>query len=56
MLFMPYNYFFDVGVRKALNLSFTNCIIIIDEAHHIHQSAEEALSFRLPTQKLEVAK
>ena len=35
LIFMPYNYLIDSGIRENFNISFANTIIIFDEAHNI---------------------
>lgn len=35
MLLMPYNYMMDPYIRNKLNVDFTDCVLIIDEAHNI---------------------
>jgi Rad3-related DNA helicase len=44
-----------MGIRKATNLDFSNSIIIIDEAHHILNAAEESLSFDFKVESLDRA-
>ena len=47
MLFMPYNYLVQPGIRNIFSQILEGSIIIIDEAHNIPNSASEALSYNL---------
>jgi len=49
MILMPYNYLIDEEIRERTKISFRNSIIIIDEAHNIASSSEEAASFDVST-------
>ena len=35
IIFAPYNYLIDRGKRKALQISWSNSILIFDEAHNL---------------------
>ena len=52
LLFMPYNYLVDKKYRDGLKLSFTNSIIILDEAHNIGPCCEDVTSFNIKDQDL----
>ena len=49
---MPYSYLVESKYREGLGVSLENTIIIIDEAHNIAQSCEEAASIDFTEQKL----
>lgn len=53
LIFMPYNYLIDGGIRENFNINFANSIIIFDEAHNIAQCCEEAASFTIDAKLLE---
>eukprot|EP00092_Neocalanus_flemingeri_P038788 GFUD01042231.1.p1 GENE.GFUD01042231.1~~GFUD01042231.1.p1 ORF type:complete len:1506 (+),score=423.98 GFUD01042231.1:334-4518(+) len=44
IIFCPYNYLVDPGIRGAMDISLKNQIVILDEAHNIEDSAREAAS------------
>ncbi|KAL4481081.1 hypothetical protein ABPG72_015036 [Tetrahymena utriculariae] len=47
VLFLPYNYLLDRNVMNQANINIKNAVIIFDEAHNIHKSAEEGYSLFL---------
>ena len=47
IVFMPYNYIFDEDINKIMEISITNDIIIIDEAHNIRRVCEESKSIEI---------
>ena len=47
IVFMPYNYILDPQLRKANGVDLKNAIIILDEAHNVEKTCEEAASFEL---------
>ncbi|WJX74795.1 DNA helicase [Trifolium repens] len=49
IIFAPYNYLIDRGNRKFLKLSWSNSILIFDEAHNLESICAEAASFDLPS-------
>ncbi|KAL2332388.1 hypothetical protein Fmac_019969 [Flemingia macrophylla] len=49
IVFAPYNYLIDRGYRKALQLSWSNSILIFDEAHNLESICADAASFDLPS-------
>ena len=44
IVFMPYNYLFIKGIRKAMNIDLKNNIILIDEAHNLRKVCEDLKS------------
>ncbi|KHN32605.1 regulator of telomere elongation helicase 1 homolog [Glycine soja] len=49
IVFAPYNYLIDRGYRKSLQLSWSNSILIFDEAHNLESICADAASFDLPS-------
>ncbi|AES68026.2 regulator of telomere elongation helicase 1 homolog [Medicago truncatula] len=49
IIFAPYNYLIDRGKRKALQISWSNSILIFDEAHNLESICADAASFDLPS-------
>ncbi|CAJ2661268.1 unnamed protein product [Trifolium pratense] len=49
IIFAPYNYLIDRRNRKSLQLSWSNSILIFDEAHNLESICAEAASFDLPS-------
>lgn len=47
VLFIPYNYLLDRNVAVNSDINLKNAVIIFDEAHNIHKSAEEGYSIYL---------
>eukprot|EP00667_Euglena_gracilis_P001347 EG_transcript_1347 len=52
IVFLPYNYLVDPDIRRTLQLSLKNNIVIIDEAHNIAGMMTAAASFDLPSIQL----
>ena len=44
IIFCPYNYLIEPLIRKAMEISVKNQVIILDEAHNIEDSAREGAS------------
>jgi len=44
LVICPYNYLVDPKIRKSMEISLNNQVIILDEAHNIEDSAREAVS------------
>ncbi|KAJ1786566.1 Fanconi anemia group J protein, partial [Coemansia sp. RSA 2399] len=44
LVFCPYNYILDPGVREAAGISLKNNVVILDEAHNIEGAARDAAS------------
>ncbi|XP_020235482.1 regulator of telomere elongation helicase 1 homolog [Cajanus cajan] len=49
IVFAPYNYLIDRGYRKSLQVSWSNSILIFDEAHNLEGICADAASFDLPS-------
>ncbi|XP_061338556.1 regulator of telomere elongation helicase 1 homolog [Gastrolobium bilobum] len=49
IVFSPYNYLIDRGYRKSLQFSWSNSILIFDEAHNLESICADAASFDLPS-------
>lgn len=47
VMFIPYNYLLDRGIRKSLDIDWNNDILIIDEAHNLENVCSSAMSFDL---------
>ncbi|CAF3501536.1 unnamed protein product [Rotaria socialis] len=47
LILCPYNYLIDPRVRNSMQVSITNAIIIIDEAHNIEDCARESMKFEV---------
>ncbi|KAJ2614462.1 hypothetical protein H4S08_001695 [Coemansia sp. RSA 1365] len=52
LVFCPYNYILDPGVREAAGIKLENNIVILDEAHNIENAARDAGSFEITDQQL----
>jgi len=53
LIFMPYNYLIDSGIRENFDINFSNAIIIFDEAHNIAQCCEDAASITIESRQLD---
>lgn len=53
VIFCPYNYLIDPDIVKSLDLSLSNAIVIIDEAHNIEDSCRSAAGLDIDSQKIE---
>lgn len=42
IVFCPYNYVLDPGIRKSMNIELRNSVIILDEAHNIEDTLRES--------------
>lgn len=42
---MPYNYLFEENVMEENGLSLTGSIVIVDEAHNLQQTLEQAKEY-----------
>lgn len=47
ILFLPYNYLLDKGIRSTLEIDWSNDIVIIDEAHNLESVCADSMSFDL---------
>ncbi|XP_015438136.1 PREDICTED: regulator of telomere elongation helicase 1 homolog, partial [Dufourea novaeangliae] len=45
--FLPYNYILDPKARRSQGIDLQNSIILLDEAHNIEKTCEEAASFQI---------
>nr|XP_031839039.1 regulator of telomere elongation helicase 1 homolog isoform X1 [Nomia melanderi] len=45
--FMPYNYLIDAKARKSQGIDLQNQIILLDEAHNVEKTCEEAASLQI---------
>ena len=52
LIFMPYNYVLDFKLRQTNSVDLQNAIILLDEAHNVEKTCEEAASFELSTYDL----
>ena len=50
---MPYNYLVEEKIRENFDISYSNSIIIFDEAHNIAPVTEDVSSFELKAKLLE---
>ena len=53
MIFLPYNYIFDIKIFKRTKLSLNNSILIIDEAHNLQDICNDSSSVDLSTNILD---
>ncbi|KAL7540832.1 hypothetical protein ACHAXR_010746 [Thalassiosira sp. AJA248-18] len=42
IVFAPYNYVLDPGIREALSIELDNSVVILDEAHNVESTLREA--------------
>ena len=42
LTFAPYNYILDPNIRKAMNISLKNAVVILDEAHNVESTLCES--------------
>ncbi|KAI9504346.1 helicase C-terminal domain-containing protein [Coemansia spiralis] len=54
IVFCPYNYILDPGVRSAVGISLEEDIVILDEAHNIEGAARDAASQEITDIQLEI--
>ena len=47
IIFCPYNYLVEPTIRKSMEISLKNNIVILDEAHNIEDSARGAASWQV---------
>ena len=52
IIFCPYNYLIDPLVRKSMEISLKNQVIILDEAHNIEDCAREGASLEVSQEDL----
>ena len=44
IIFMPYNYLLDPKIRRNQGIEVENNVVLLDEAHNIEKTCEEAAS------------
>lgn len=54
IVFAPYNYLIDSGIRLYTDISLANAIVIIDEAHNIEDVCRAAGSVELSSQTIDI--
>jgi Fanconi anemia group J protein len=47
IIFCPYNYLVEPTIRKSMEISLKNNIVILDEAHNIEDSARSAAGWQV---------
>lgn len=52
IVFAPYNYIMDPGIRSAMQLKLDGAVVIIDEAHNIEDTCRSAGSFEITADAL----
>ena len=52
LIFMPYNYVLDFKLRQTNSIDLKNAIILLDEAHNVEKTCEDAASFELSSYDL----
>ena len=55
IVFCPYNYLLDVGIREHMGLALDNAVVIFDEAHNIEDVCNSLASFETDLQQIESA-
>lgn len=55
IIFCPYNYLMDAGIRKSMDFSLENAIIVLDEAHNIETVCRDSASFELTEDEILLA-
>ena len=55
VIFCPYNYIFDWGIRAALELDITDAVIIVDEGHNIEDVCRMGCSITLKSTTFDTA-
>ena len=54
IIFAPYNYVCDPGIRDAMSINLNNAVVVLDEAHNIEDAARESGSFTVDNEKLDL--
>lgn len=54
IVFAPYNYLMDAGIRESLNIDLRNSVVIIDEAHNIEDCCRSSGSIELTSKALDI--
>ncbi|XP_044007335.1 regulator of telomere elongation helicase 1 homolog isoform X2 [Aphidius gifuensis] len=52
--FMPYNYLLDPKTRKSQSIDIQNHVILLDEAHNVEKTCEEAASLQISSTDIAV--
>ncbi len=52
IIFAPYNYIMDPGIRSAMSINMENSIVIVDEAHNVEDTCRSAGSFEISSDSL----
>lgn len=52
IIFAPYNYIMDPGIRSAMGIELEGAIVIIDEAHNIEDTCRSSGSFEINADSL----
>lgn len=47
IIFMPYNYILDPGIRKGQDIQLRNSVVILDEGHNVEKVCEESASIQI---------
>lgn len=47
IIFMPYNYLLDTKTRRTQGIDVQNNVILLDEAHNVEKTCEEAASLQV---------
>ena len=56
IVFCPYNYLVEPSIRKSMEISLKDQVVILDEAHNIEDSARSAASWEVKHDELLDAK
>ncbi|KAL0265685.1 UNVERIFIED_CONTAM: hypothetical protein PYX00_011399 [Menopon gallinae] len=54
IVFAPYNYLIDTGIRESMSINLKNTVVIIDEAHNIEDCCRSSGSIELTSKVLEI--
>jgi Fanconi anemia group J protein len=55
LIFTPYNYLIDAGIRESLGIDLNGNVVIIDEAHNIEDTARDSTSGTFTSFRLQEA-
>lgn len=55
LIFCPYNYLLEPGIRKSLGIRLKGSVVVLDEAHNIESVATDTASFECDLASLEDA-
>ena len=55
LIICPYNYLVDPRIRKSMEISIKNQVIVLDEAHNIEDSARDAVSGNFNIEEIAIA-